>query len=78
MKYQLIILGAPNKFEQAILDLLFKQIDELGMDRNMLHILKREKFKNEYHANYPAYCLYMGDTNQRTDLDILTILKKDV
>jgi len=31
MKYQLIILGAPNKFEQAILDLLFKQIDELGM-----------------------------------------------
>lgn len=77
MKYQLIILGAPNKFEQAILDLLFKQIDELGMNRNMLHILKREKFKNEYHANYPAYCLYMGDTNQRTDLDILTILKKD-
>lgn len=77
MKYQLIILGGPNKFEQAILDLLFKQIDELGMNRNMLHILKRDNFKNGYHANYPAYCLYMGDINQETDLDILTILKND-
>lgn len=77
MKYQLIILGDPNKFEQAILDLLFKQIDELGMNRDMLHILKRDNFKNGYHANYPAYCLYMGDINQETDLDILTILKND-
>lgn len=77
MKYQLIILGYPNKFEQAILDLLFKQIDELGMNRDMLHILKRDNFKNGYHANYPAYCLYMGDINQETDLDILTILKND-
>ncbi|WP_276895958.1 toll/interleukin-1 receptor domain-containing protein [Frischella perrara] len=77
MKYQLIILGDPNKFEQAILDLLYKQIKELGMNRDMLQILKRDNFKNGYHANYPAYCLYMVDINQETDLDILTILKND-
>lgn len=77
MKYQLIILGDPNKFEQAILDLLYKQIEELGMNSDMLQILKRDNFKNGYHANYPAYCLYMGDINQETDLDILTILKND-
>lgn len=77
MKYQLIILGDPNKFEQAILDSLYKQIEELGMNSDMLQILKRDNFKNGYHANYPAYCLYMGDINQETDLDILTILKND-
>lgn len=77
MKYQLIILGDPNKFEQAILDLLYKQIEELGMNSDMLQIFKRDNFKNGYHANYPAYCLYMVDINQKTDLDILTILKND-
>lgn len=77
MKYQLIIIGSKIEFEQQILDLLFKQIDELGMSPDKLKIIYSENFEKEYQANYPVYCLYMGSNNKELDLDILAKLKED-
>lgn len=77
MNYQLIIIGSKIAFEQQILDLLFKEIDELGMSTDFIEIIYSESFEKEYQANYPVYCLYMGSCNKELDLDILAKLKED-
>lgn len=77
MGYQLIIIGVKNKFENCILELLFKQIRELGMDENMLTIIHADNFKDKYKANYPAYCLYMGGLNKNNDTQIINELIRD-
>lgn len=77
MKYQLIIIGSPNKFECDILSMLFKQIKELGMDQNMLTVIRSNNFQHEYKANYPVYCLYMGSSNKSIDIEIINQLIRD-
>lgn len=77
MAYQLIILGAVIKFKKYILDLLFKEIDDLGIDRERLNIIYARDFKYKYRVNYPVYCLYVG-SDQEVDLDILEKLINDV
>lgn len=77
MKYQLIIIGSSNKFECDIVDMLFKQINGLGMERNMLTVIHADNFQHEYKANYPAYCLYMGSSNKNIDIQIIDQLIRD-
>lgn len=76
-KYQLITIGHNEPLIPEILDVFFRKIDDLGMERNLINIINASNFSSEYIANAPTFCLYFGILNGPfNDSDILEILIK--
>ena len=76
-KYQLITIGHNESLIPEILDVFFRKIDDLGMERNLINIINASNFSSEYIANAPTFCLYFGTLNGPfNDFDILEILIK--
>jgi len=77
-KYQIIIIGSNNNLIKEILKILFRHINELGLQAKSITIITEENFYNKYKANAPTFCLYFSNNDgDFKSLDILKILQKD-
>jgi len=76
-KYQLIILGSEDPAKRNILELLFKKIQELGLQPDVLKIINSNKIE-EYSGNQPTFSLYFGSEYEKhLDVDFVQKLIKD-
>jgi len=62
-KYQLIILGNEVSIVEELINLMYEKLDDLGLSREMIKIIKGDNFDAEYLGNQPAFTYYFGDTN---------------
>ena len=77
-KYQLIILGTTGELSDRIVDLFFKELDELKLPKSAFIIINESNFDKEYKANQPSFAIYFGDTtNNFKDIGIVEKLLKD-
>ena len=78
IKYQIVFIGTLNQFEDDILKVFFRHINELGLKQEYFIIVNEANFKDEYKANSPTFCLYFGDeTGIYRNMDILQNLIHD-
>jgi hypothetical protein len=76
-KYQVILIGDNNPLIESILEVLFRHVDELGLNKESICIIEETNF-TEYKRNSPTFCLYFGNTvGDFKNLDILDVLLKD-
>src|SRR5574344_1405570 len=67
-RYQLIILGSANQYEENILQLFYRHVKELGLPKESFIEIRAENFLLEYKQTSPVCCLYFGgDKNIDTD-----------
>jgi hypothetical protein len=74
IKYQLAFIGNKHYFIPDILASFYRQLDELGVNREYILLLDEGNFATEYKGNAPLYCVYFGDPNG--DFKNLDILEK--
>lgn len=78
IKYQVILIGDKNPLTSNILEILFRHVTELGLDKESICIIKEDNFFTEYKKNAPVFCLYFGNSNgDFKNVDILDSLLKD-
>ncbi|QDO94436.1 toll/interleukin-1 receptor domain-containing protein [Formosa sediminum] len=77
-KYQLIVLGNLGSLSNKVIDLFYKKIEELKLERDYFKIINHGNFNTEYSGNQPAFAIYFGDENGSfKDVTITDILVKD-
>lgn len=77
-KYQLIILGNDAPEKHKILNKFFEKIKDLGINREVIKIIKEESYTKEYMGNQPSFALYFGDLKgNHKSLDVTEKLMKD-
>lgn len=60
-RYQLILLGSDIQIKQSILDQIYKEIEHLGLPREIVKIIEANDLESEYMGNQPAFAIYFGD-----------------
>lgn len=71
-KYQIIILGSPDKFTDEITDILFQRIRELNLQEKFYRVIQASQFDRDFEANQPTYVLYFGSsTGKFEDIEIV-------
>ena len=77
-KYQLIVLGKLGSLSNKVIDLFYKKIVELKLERDYFKIINHGNFNTEYNGNQPAFAIYFGDENGSfKDVTITENLIKD-
>ena len=72
MQYQLIHIGNKSPFLDKIIGTFYKQVDELGMDRNVIELINSDNFNSNFKGNSPSYTLYFGhELSEFKDTEIL-------
>lgn len=78
-KYQLILLGSiENPIIKGIKGQIISGIIDLKLPQDIINIIDRNNWKDEYVGNQPAFCIYLGNDNGLfEDLAIVKKLIKD-
>jgi len=77
-KYQLIVLGNLGSLSGKVIDLFYKKIEELKLQRDSFVVIDQTNFHSEYKGNQPAFAIYFGDKDGAfKNLDIIDELIKD-
>ena len=78
-KYQLILLGSiENPIIKGIKGQIISGIIDLKLPQDVINIIDRNNWKDEYVGNQPAFCIYLGNDNGPfEDLAIVEKLIKD-
>ncbi len=77
-KYQVILLGTLTKLSEDIIELLFRQIEDLKLSKDAYKIIRENDFDQEYKGNQPTYVLYFGDkAGDHKDVNYVEKLLKD-
>ncbi len=78
-KYQLILLGSiENPIIKGIKGQIISGIIDLKLSQDVINIIDRNNWKDEYVGNQPAFCIYLGNDNGPfEDLAIVEKLIKD-
>ncbi len=64
-KYQIVILGSPEKLANEIIDLLFQRIRELKLQEKFYRVIYASQFDRDFEANQPTYALYFGSPTRK-------------
>lgn len=76
--YQIIVLGKIDARWFLTENLLFEQIETLGLQRDFYQIIRAKDYKKQYHPGLPTYAIYYGDADGNfKDLDEVQELLKE-
>lgn len=72
-QYQLVILGSTNQYEEKILQVFYRHLEELGISKEFFIEIRAENFVSEYKQTSPVCCLYFGG-DKTLDTDAVSVL----
>jgi hypothetical protein len=77
-QYQIITIGTHNPLIADVLEVFYRHLDELGIERKAVIEINNANFRKDYKANAPTFCLYFGSSaGNFIDLDLVSILLND-
>lgn len=78
INYQIILLGHLDSTAENFTEQFYERVDDLGLPRDSIRILKSDNFEKNYKLNSPSVCLYFGkDKNLKKDFNHLKKVKED-